>query len=368
MSGARVATSEWIAKFDYNPTRRGAIFIHTGDTITGVNREREKGPDVKEEWVSGTNQNTQYHGIFPAAVIRQKNVDEIKFGVGLTTEMMKMIFELSDAISKGDMWAANKNIMIGDKMYAANEEVLSSVGFDRDHDGSYLVINNKGERFKISPNDIERVTSRDLTRLYSSAFEQQQQQQQFVFTEPIMVTPPSAPMNPVKGTTIQVGCSKDPATQLIPPAWVVFSTKVNEQGVVVGHTGTNVNRVPIGTTELTGNNKILGVSIGGICDPAAAGKFPESAGRYAVAVEGKVVVTLKSDGDPLNAGDTVYIVPDETSRYYRPFFEQTPELFLPKVSLDPTKNLRLGMITWVSPNHTRKPNAVAEVEVLLQIY
>jgi len=362
MSGERVAAfdGEWIAKFDYHPNRPDAIFIYKNDTITNVvNMETNDG----EEWGRGINQNTQKEGIFPASVIRQKGTDDIGFGVDFTT-IEPLIYELSIAISLDQIWVNNKRIVVeGGEVFAEKDEELISVGIDRATDGYYIVTNNRLKRAILSPSDIRRVVSGGLSRVHSPPVASPSP----LVTELIMVTPPSAPMNPVKGTTIQVGCSKDSTTQLIPPAWVVFSTKVNEQGVV-GHTGTNVNRVPVGTTALEGDNKILGVSIGGICDTAAAGKFPESAGRYAVAVEGKVVVTLKSDGDPLKAGDTVYIVSDETSRYYRPFFEQTPQLFLPKVSLDPTNNLRLGMITWVSPNHTRKPNPVAEVEVLLQIY
>jgi hypothetical protein len=98
---------------------------------------------------------------------------------------------------------------------------------------------------------------------------------------------PAAPKNPVKGTTIQAGCNKNTDTARMPPAWVVFT---NERD-----TGAGVNRVPLGfpnSSQLGGATNLLGVTIGGICDAAAAAKFPESEGRYAVAVEGKVVVAL----------------------------------------------------------------------------
>jgi hypothetical protein len=171
---------------------------------------------------------------------------------------------------------------------------------------------------------------------------------------------PAAPKNPVKGTTIQAGCNKNTDTARMPPAWVVFT---NERD-----TGAGVNRVPLGfpnSSQLGGATNLLGVTIGGICDAAAAAKFPESEGRYAVAVEGKVVVALVLESGKLpKVNERVYISMNRMSVHYVKINGE--DTHFPFATVSPSGGKLLGMVTWTNPEFAR--TKVAEVEVLLEIY
>ena len=116
-----------------------------------------------------------------------------------------------------------------------------------------------------------------------------------------------APTNPQNGSTVQASCPTDPnypnktlnsdngAAEWfgMPPAWPVFSADTGEPSTV----GPRKQKALLGKMYPDTSRHLLGVSVDGIIDSAAAKKYPQSAGRYAVAVAGNVTIAAVLDGN-----------------------------------------------------------------------
>jgi len=173
---------------------------------------------------------------------------------------------------------------------------------------------------------------------------------------------PASPSNPSQANTIQMGCKRGKHDEMsyIPPAWVTF-------GDANSTTSSGANKIPVGYNKGTVDRTVIGVSIDGIIDPESAQKFPESAGRYAVAVQGKVIVAAHLDSMNNQAGKFLYVSNTDVSTYWVEY--RGKEIFLPKFEArvsDDADYTKIGLITYVNQNYTN--DHIAEVEVQLQLY
>ena len=177
---------------------------------------------------------------------------------------------------------------------------------------------------------------------------------------------PHTPNNPSGGTTIQVGASngKLNGEYVIPPGTLVFNKDSKA-------TGRGVNRVPVGDHTYNKGAKLIGVSMDGIVDPESASKYPESAGRYSVAVSGSVTIfaAIKDDSGDYSMPtvlDTLYVDLENTSATVKTSTGQNYTLPRFTISKPDTKFCKIGVVHWVNDNF--KHDGIAEVRVHLDIF
>ena len=176
---------------------------------------------------------------------------------------------------------------------------------------------------------------------------------------------PHTPNNPSGGTTIQVGAgSKSGDEVVIPPGTLVFNKGFKA-------TGRGVNRVPAGDHTYDAASKLIGVSMDGIVDPASAKKYPESAGRYSVAVSGSVTVfaAIDNGSDDFsmpNVLDTLYV--DLSVKSPRNVVTHTQDVYeFPHFTTTGSDTCaKIGVVHWVNDNF--KHDGIAEVRVHLDIF